>query len=96
VFGHHAGSDAEDIFVEWSQDFEKFFYKLGFDRERSGIQTKTDTQMKNQYFGEIGYRFNPHSKITLRYAYEEIENFGYVQDEHQRNQFMGVEAAIYF
>lgn len=96
VFGHHAGSDAEDIFAEWFQNFEKFFYRLGFDRERNGIQTKTDTQMKNQYFSEIGYRFNAHSKITLRYAYEEIKNFGYVHDEHQRNHFMGLEAAFYF
>jgi hypothetical protein len=96
VFGHHAGSDAEDIFVEWSQDFEKFFYKLGFDREKSGVQTKTYTQCKNQYFGEIGYRLNPHSKITLRYAYEEISNFENFQDERQRNHFLGVEAAIYF
>jgi len=96
VFGHHAGSDADDIFVEWSQDFEKFFYKLGFDREKSGMQAQAHTQRKNQYFGEVGYRFNPHSKVTLRYAYEEINNLGNVQDGHQRNQFMGVEAAIYF
>ena len=96
VMGHHAGSDAEDIFVEWSQDFEKFSYKLSFDREKSGVQTQTYTQCKNQYSAEIGYPLNSYSKITLRYAYEEISNFGNVQDERQRNHFLGVEYAIYF
>jgi len=96
VMGHHSGSDAEDIFVEWSQDFEKFSYKLSFDREKSGVQTQTYTQCKNQYSAEIGYPLNSYSKITLRYAYEEISNFGNVQDERQRNHFLGVEYAIYF
>jgi len=44
----------------------------------------------------MGYRINSHSKITLRYAYEEISNFGNVQDEHQKNHFLGVEAAVFF
>jgi hypothetical protein len=96
VFGHHAGSDAEDIFVEWSQDFEKLFYKLSYDRERSGIQTKTCPQFKNQYSVEIGYRINFHSEITLRYAYEEINNLGNVQDERQRNHLLGLEASLLF
>ena len=96
VFGHHAGSDAEDIFLEWSQDFDKFFYKLGFDRERSGIQTTGSPQFKNQYSGEMGYRFNANANITLRYAYEEINNHGNIQNERQRNHFLGIETALYF
>jgi predicted porin len=96
VFGDYVGTDAEDIFVEWSQDFEKIFYKLGFDRERSGIQTKASPQFKNQYSVEVGYRINSNSNITLRYAYEDINNLGNVQGERQRNQFLGVEYAINF
>lgn len=96
VFGHHAGADAEDIFVEWSHSFDRFFYKVAFDRERSGIKTEPYRQIKNQYFGEIGYRVNPHASITLRYAFEDIKNAGYVQDVRQRNHFMGVEAALFF
>ena len=94
VFGDYVGTDAEDIFVEWSQDFEKYFYKLGFDRERSGILTQTYQQFTNQYSAEIGYRINSYTKITLRYAYEDINNLGNVQGERQRNHFLGVEAAI--
>jgi hypothetical protein len=96
VFGDYVGTDAEDIFVEWSQDFEKYFYKLGFDRERSGIQTQIYPQFTFQYSGEIGYRLNSYSNITLRYAYEDINNLGNVQGERQRNQFLGMEYAIYF
>lgn len=95
VFGHHAGSDAEDIFLEWSQSFEKFYYKLGFDRERSGVQAKI-TQLKMQYMGELGYRFNDNTNITLKYAYEDIDNFGNVENERQRNHYLGMEAAIQF
>jgi len=96
VFGHHAGSDADDIFFEWSQDIEKFFYKLGLDRERSGIQTKADVQEKNQYFGEMGYRIKDNSNITVRYSYEEITNYMNVKDDDKRNHFLEVEAALYF
>ena len=96
VFGDHAGSDAEDIFVEWSQNFEKLFYKLSFDRERSGIQTQIYPQFKNQYYIELGYRFNDNANITLSYGYEEINNLGNVQNERQTNQFMGVDVVIKF
>jgi len=96
VFGHHAGTDSEDIFVEWSQDFEKLFYKLSFDRERNGIQSKTSTQSKNQYSVEVGYRVNVNSKITLHYVYEDIDNFDNVAGDEERNQFIGMDATIYF
>lgn len=96
VFGHHAGSDSDDIFVEWSHDIEKFFYKLSFDRERSGIRTQIYTQSKNQYSGELGYRYNNNAKFTLQYAYEEIINLGYVQDKRQKNHFLGMTVDLYF
>lgn len=96
VFGHHAGTDSDDIFVEWSQDIEKFFYKLSFDRERSGIQTTIYPQIKNQYLGELGYRYNENAKFTLQYAYEEIKNLGYVQNQRQKNHFLGMTADFYF
>lgn len=96
IFGHHAGTDAEDIFIEWSQDFEKFFYKLSFDWERNGERTKDYKQLKNQYLGELGYRINDNTNITLRYAYEEIKNVANIKDENQRNHFLGVGLAFYF
>lgn len=96
VFGHHAGSDADDLFIEWSQDFEKFYYKLGFDRERSGIQTRDHTQTKNQFFGEVGYRLNDHSDIRLSYAYEKVDHVDYEEDDSRNNHFLGIEAFFSF
>jgi len=89
VFGHHAGNDSDDIFVEWSQTFDKFSYKLSFDRERSGIGTKSFVQTKNQYLGEVGYRFNNNIKVALQYGYENIKNAGNVQDVNEKNHFFG-------
>lgn len=96
VFGHHAGSDAEDIFIEWSHHLDKLFYKVGFDQERSGIQRKANPQTKQQYFGEAGWQFNAHSRITLRYMYEQVQNAGNVSGERLTNHYLGVEAALHF
>ena len=38
----------------------------------------------------------PHTKITLRYAYEDINNYCNIQDERQRNYFLGVDLAFHF
>jgi len=95
-FGHHAGTDSDDIFVQWSQDFERYFYKVSFDRERSGIGTKSFVQTKNQYAGELGYHFNDNIKATLQYAYEDIKNAGYVQDLNEKNHFFGTTVSFDF
>jgi len=82
--------------VEWSQDFEKYFYKLGFDRERSGIQTKASPQFKNQYSVEVGYRIILIQTSRCDMLMKTFNNLGNVQGERQRNQFLGVEYAINF
>lgn len=96
IFGHHVGTEADDFFVEWSQSFDKLYYKLSFDLERSGFKTKPHTQLKNQYLGAVGYRFNNNANISLRYAYEEIKNLGNVRDERQTNHFLSLETSICF
>jgi len=96
VFGHHMGTEAEDFFIEWSQSFEKIYYKLSFDLERSGYKTKPSAQSRKQYLGEIGYRFTYNTNLTLRYSYEDIDNLDYIENQSQRNHFIGLDAAIYF
>ena len=96
IFGHHAGTDADDIFIEWSHNLDGFFYKLSFDRERSGIGTKSFVQTKNQYAGELGYYFNDNIKATLQYAYEDIKNAGNVQDVNEKNHFFGTTVSFDF
>lgn len=96
VFGHHTGSDAEDIFVEWSQDFDKIFYKLSFDRENRGLREQDNTQSKNQYSGEVGCRFLTNSKVALRYTYERIKNFENVDGNNKSNYYLGMELSTYY
>jgi hypothetical protein len=96
VFGDHIGSDAEDIFIEWSQNFDQLSYKLSFDRVKSGIQTKNYPQFDFTYSGEIGYQIKPNTKITLRCAYEDINNYGNIQGERQKNYFWGVDLDFHF
>jgi len=91
VFGHHAGTDSDDLFIELSQTSEdKFSYKIGFDKERSGI-SQPNTQEKYQYFFETGYDITKYLKLAIRYSYEEIDNYENVRDSKQKNHFMGIE-----
>jgi hypothetical protein len=96
IFGDHIGSDAEDIFIEWSQNFDQLSYKLSFDRIKSGIQTENYPQFDFMYSGEIGYQIEPNTKITLRCAYEDIYNYFNIQGERQKNYFLGVDLAFHF
>ena len=96
VFGHHVGGDADDIFIEWSHSINNVLYKLAFDRERNGIKMRPATQIKNQFSSEIGYRFNPHTSFTLKYAFEQIKNVDNIPGQRQKNHFVGAEAALYF
>ncbi|MFO7568404.1 MAG: capsule assembly Wzi family protein [Smithellaceae bacterium] len=97
VFGHHAGTDAEDIFLEWSQDFTKAGYKIGFDRERSGVQTRRESvQNKDQFFVELDYRFIEQLRVTGRYTFENITNHRNAPGADQRNHYFGLEAVYMF
>jgi len=95
VFGHHTGTDSDDLFIELSHTIkDKFLYKVGFDRERSGI-SKAYPQEKYQYFLEAGYNFG-WSSFMVRYGYEDINNLGNVKDSKQENRFVGAELRFIF
>jgi len=96
VFGHHSGTDSDDLFIELSHTIkDKFFYKVGFDKERSGI-SKEITQKKYQYFLEAGYDIKRWANIAVRYGYEEINNIDNVKDREQENHFVGAEVSFRF
>lgn len=96
VFGHHAGCEADDFYIEWSHGFKNFYYKLSFDMERSGIKTKPHTQLKNQYIGELGYRINNNMDVSFKYGFEKINNPGNVQDANEQNHYLGGQISINF
>jgi len=96
VFGHHAGTDSDDFFIELSHQIkDKFLYKVGFDKERSGI-SEVHTQEKYQYFLEAGYDFTKWSNLRVRYGYEEIDNLDNVKEREEVNHFMGMELSFRF
>ena len=95
VFGHHAGTDSDDLFVELSHAIKgKFLYKLGFDRERGGL-SKPYPQEKDQYFLEAGYNLG-WTNFMVRYGHEEINNLGNVKDSKQENHLIGAELTFRF
>jgi len=96
VFGHHAGTDSDDLFIELSHTInDSFFYKAGFDKEKSGL-TKAYTQEKYQYFLEAGYNFKKWSTIQVEYGYEDINNLDNVKDSKEKNHFIGTEITFRF
>ena len=95
-FGHHAGTDSDDLFIELSHAIkDKFLYKVGFDKERSGI-SKAYPEEKYQYFIEAGYDFKKWANIRVRYGYEQIDNLDNVKDSKQENHFIGTELRFRF
>ena len=96
VFGHHAGTDSDDLFFELSHQIRpQFLYRLGFDRERSGL-SKAHIQEKNQYFFEAGYDLKEWWNLAVRYAYEEIDNVENVEGTTQENHLIGAEVIFRF
>ena len=96
VFGHHAGTDSDDLFVELFHQIDpQFSYRLAFDKERSGL-SKEYIQEKQQFFLEARYGFKGWSNFTVRYSYEEIDNVANVKDSTQENHFIGAEVSFWF
>ncbi len=97
IFGHHAGSAAEDLFFELSQDrIGRFSYQIGFDKERSGLDVRANVQEKYQVYVGIGYELTEKSKIAVRYGYEKIRNYNNVADDDRNNHFIGTEFQVGF
>jgi predicted porin len=95
-FGHHAGTDSDDLFIELSHAIkDKFLYKVGFDKERSGI-SKAYPEEKYQYFIEAGFDFKKWANVRVRYGYEQIDNLDNVKDSEQENHFVGAEVSFRF
>jgi hypothetical protein len=96
VFGHHAGSDSDDLFIELSHRIkEKVFYRVAFDKERSGLSEEY-TEEKYQYFIEAGYRLKKWLNFRVIYGHEKITNVNNVKDAEQENHFIGTEIRFTF
>jgi hypothetical protein len=96
VFGHHAGTDSDDLFFELCHRINHGFrYTLGFDREKSGL-SKQCVQEKNQFFLKAEYELREWWNLAARYAYEAIDNAENVEGATQENHLIGVEVGFRF
>jgi len=96
VFGHHAGTDSDDLFIELSHILkDTFLYYLAFDKERSGI-SRVHIQEKFQYFLGAGYDVTKRANLSLQYGFEEINKVDNVKGIKQENHFIGVEITLDF
>jgi len=96
VFGHHAGTDSDDLFFELSHRIrDRFSYKLGFDKERSGL-SKPIIQEKQQYFIEAGLKIREWLNLTITYGREEISNAGNVKGAEQENSLIAASVELRF
>jgi len=96
VFGHHAGTDSDDFFLGLSHRLtDRFTYEIGFDMERNGI-SKAYTQKKQQYFLEADVTISKLFKLTLKYAYETMDNYENIQDRKQDNHYLGTTITLDF
>ena len=88
--------DSDDLFFELSHQIKpQLLYKLGFDRERSGL-SKARVQEKNQYFFEAGYDLKEWWNLAVRYAYEEINNVDNAEGAMQESHLIGAEVSFRF
>jgi hypothetical protein len=96
IFGHHAGTDSDDLFFELSHTIkEKFFYKLGFDKERSGLNNP-NTQKKHQYFIEAGVKITSRLNLVLTYGSEKIRNAGNIKGAEEENSLIATKMGFWF
>ncbi|MBW2312025.1 MAG: hypothetical protein JRF35_13305 [Deltaproteobacteria bacterium] len=96
IFGHHAGTDSDDLFLELSHKFrDRFFYSISFDRERSGLH-RAYIQEKQQYFIEAGLKIKKWLNLMLRYGQEQISNAGNVKGAEEENRLIAAELAFTF
>ena len=97
IFGHHAGTDSDDLFLELSQDIrEKFSYKIGFDRERRLLDSSPDTETRDRWFIEAECDVAKKVNLTVKYSYEDIDNFSNIKDCTKENHFVGTELTFTF
>ena len=82
--GHHAGADADDIFLRLVKEFSfqerRLIAGAQFDRERSGLSGSPlsfgqTALIKNEFQLDLAHEFTDTLSITVAYQFEDINNF---------------------
>ena len=81
ILGHHAGSDATDLFVQLQVDYSpRLSLQIGLDFEERGkflaLQEK-----HNQAELSATWWLDPQLSLTARYAYDRVKNWNFVKGD---------------
>jgi len=96
VFGHHVGTDAEDIFVRFIGYLtNNLIAGIDFDAETRG--TSEAIREKHYQFGvDLSYNITDMIEIKGRYGFERVDNYNFVDGRDKDYHFFGGELTIRF
>jgi hypothetical protein len=96
VFGHHVGSNAEDIFARATSYLTNDLVAgIDIDIERRGLNIAA--QEKHYQLGvDISYNITDMTEVKGRYGFEMMNNLNFVDGEDKVRHFFGGELTIRF
>jgi hypothetical protein len=96
VFGHHVGSDAEDIFIRTTIYLtDNLIAGIDFDAQTQGI-SRTIQEEHRQFGIDLSYDVSDTFEIKAIYSLDRVGNLNFVSGEDRDYQFTGMELKIRF
>jgi hypothetical protein len=96
VFGHHVGSDAEDIFIRTTIYLtDDLIAGIDFDLQTQGI-SRTIQEEHRQFGIDLSYDVSDTFEIKAIYSLDRVGNLNFVSGEDRDYQFTGMELKIRF
>jgi hypothetical protein len=96
IFGHHVGTDAENLFFELSYDInEKTWARVIFDYEKRGVSERNPEESFEGRI-RIEHYLNNWARIDFTYGYEKVFDLDHVDGLEQTNQLFGIRAYFQF
>ena len=96
VFGHHVGSNAEDIFARVTSHLTNdLIAGIDIDMERRGL-SKAIQEKHYQVGIDLSYNITDMIEVKTRYGFERVDNLNFVDGEDKIRHFFGGELTIRF
>ena len=96
VFGHHAGTDAEDIFIR-ATSYLTTNLIIGMDFDMEERRKSRPSSEKHYQFGiDLSYDITDMIEIKGRYGFERVDNYNFVDGRDKDYHFFGGELTIRF
>ena len=96
VFGHHVGTDAEDIFIR-ATSYLTTNLIIGMDFDMEERRKSQPSSEKHYQFGiDLSYDITDMIEIKGRYGFERVDNYNFVDGRDKDYHFFGSELTIRF